>query len=682
MMENFVNNHIQEMPLSSPFFRRKVESFLRANGLRMEGLEVYYTIQDSSGEILAGAGLEADIVKCVAVSAEARSMGLVAPLISHIISEQGARNLKVFTKPENESVFGSLGFHTIARAPLAILMENGHGLETYCDYLRHARATAGISGVIVMNANPFTLGHKYLIDKALEQVDHLFIIPVKEDRSAFPYAERLAMLRAGVSPTHADAADVISSEAEGGVEKSHVTVLEGSSYVISAATFPTYFLKDLSDAAETQMLLDLDLFSKHIMPALGATMRFVGSEPQDALTARYNTLMLERIPGTVIVPRCALPVMPGSDSSVMPGPDRASAQPSAEENYFSGRCPKNHFSPAVTSPTHADAADVISSEAEGGVEKSHIISASNVRKAVSEGRFREAASMCPESTWPYLLAALAERALLLELDTPMKPGLVGPDGPGAHKDMDYSTMRRGIAALRPFWSRMVMASSAQELRQAGIEAETAMMAATGGVNTHRGAIFCLGLALNAMGAWRQNVDTEQFMQKRLLVIAHPLLCSQLTDSTLAPRNASESRPAGIKDARAMALDGYSVLFTDWLPFFMEEHDTLSSALLRNQPGSPEISNLRGGSVRANAPERVSCSSLQKTLLRIMSTLDDTCVIKRVGAERAQQVKREAAEALQERITLNNMCLQYAREGISPGGAADMLALTIFINSII
>ena len=124
------------MPLSSPFFRRKVESFLRANGLRMEGLEVYYTIQDSSGEILAGAGLEADIVKCVAVSAEARSMGLVAPLISHIISEQGARNLKVFTKPENESVFGSLGFHTIARAPLAILMENGHGLETYCDYLR------------------------------------------------------------------------------------------------------------------------------------------------------------------------------------------------------------------------------------------------------------------------------------------------------------------------------------------------------------------------------------------------------------------------------------------------------------------------------------------------------------------------------------------------------------------
>lgn len=602
------------MPLSSPFFRRKVESFLRANGLRMEGLEVYYTIQDSSGNILAGAGLEADIVKCVAVSAEARSMGLVAPLISHIISEQGARNLKVFTKPENEFVFGSLGFHTIARAPLAILMENGHGLENYCDYLRHVRAQLGISGVIVMNANPFTLGHKYLIDKALEQVDHLFIIPVKEDRSAFPYAERLAMLRAGVMPGPDRASAQPSAEENyfsGRCPKNQfspavaspthadalITVLEGSSYVISAATFPTYFLKDLSDAAETQMLLDLDLFSRHIMPALGATMRFVGSEPLDALTARYNSLMQERIPGTVIVPRSTL-------------------------------------------------LSVISSEAEGGVEKSHIISASNVRKALSEGRFREAAAMCPESTWPYLLAALAERALLLELDTPMKPGLVGPDGPGAHKDMDYSTMRRGIAALRPFWSRMVTASSAQELRQAGIEAEAAMMAATGGVNTHRGAIFCLGLALNAMGAWRQNVDTEQFVQKRLPEIAQTLLRNQLTDSTLAPRKSGGERPAGIKDARAMALDGYSVLFTDWLPFFM------------------------------------SCSSMQKTLLRIMSTLDDTCVIKRVGVERAQQVKREAAEVLQERINLKDMCLQYAREGISPGGAADMLALTIFINSII
>ena len=94
-------------------------------------------------------------------------------------------------------------------------------------------------------------------------------------------------------------------------------------------------------------------------------------------------------------------------------------------------------------------------------------------------------------------------------------------------------------------------------------------------------------------------------------------------------------------------------------------DTLSSASLRDP-------------IRANAPERVSFTALQKTLLRIMSTLDDTCVIKRVGYDRAQEVKREAALA----DDIKALCIRYAQEGISPGGAADMLALTIFFDSII
>ena len=86
--------------------------------------------------------------------------------------------------------------------------------------------------------------------------------------------------------------------------------------------------------------------------------------------------------------------------------------------------------------------------------------------------------------------------------------------------------------------------------------------------------------------------------------------------------------------------------------------------------------------RSDAEERVSFTALQKTLLKIMSTLDDTCVIKRVGYERAQKVKREANASPSHADALKDMCSRYAREGISPGGAADMLALTIFIDSII
>ena len=543
MMEPFETIDIQELPLSVPTIRRQVEDFLGSNGLRLGEVDLYLAVLSGEGAILAGGGLQRDILKCLAVSAEARSLGLSVPLISRLISvasERGFTNLKVFTKPENRALFESLGFKLLAEAPKAILMENGRGLEDYCNYLRDHRAP----GVIVMNANPFTLGHKYLVEQASPAV----VIPVKEDVSRFPYAERLAMIRRGCDGL----ADVV----------------EGSDYQISAATFPTYFLKDLSDAAETQMRLDIDLFGRHIAPALGARVRFVGSEPADPLTARYNALMKELLPayGVDVV---EIPRLTGAE-----GP----------------------------------------------------VTATRVRALLDAGRFKAASALTPASTWPYLLADLAERAMRLELDTPLKPGLVGPDSTGAHKDMDYDVMRKGIAAIRPFFPRMAMAETPEELRQLGIDAEAAMLAATGGVNTHRGAIFALGLALFRLPIAETAARLDNGSSKR--------------------------REAGVRGAMQMARDGYKELFEDWLPYY--------------------------ASVKADA------YGLQKTLLRIMATLDDTCVIHRVGYERAQAVKGEA-KALVEHFDLKELrllCERYAAEGVSPGGAADMLALTIFMNSII
>ena len=620
--------------MSSPFFRNQVKRFLEANGLRMESLDAYYAFTDDSGAILAGAGIAGDVLKCLAVSADVRSEGLLVPLVTRIISEHPGVNLKVFTKPEYRGVFESLGFRLIAQAPLAILLENGRGLEKYCEYLRSFRRE-GRCGVIVMNANPFTLGHQYLIEQAAAQVDTLFVIPVKEDVSEFPYAERFAMINSGICHSeriilcHSERIILCHSErseesiSEGptasarptasknyfsqGFAKNQfseaiampthadaVAVLDGSDYVISAATFPTYFLKDLSSVAETQMRLDLDLYQRWIAPALGASVRFVGSEPFDALTNQYNQL----IPNAVVVPR------------------------------------KDE------------------------------ISASKVRNALKEGNFRKAAAMCPETTWPYLLAALAQRALCMELDTPCKPGLVGPDGSGAHKDMDYGIMLRGIRALRPFWSRMALAGSPEELQQLGIEAESAMMAATGGVNTHRGAIFALGLALNA--AWTyyrdvQNADNLANMQILLGDIATEVLHNQLkvNDLHITP----------LVGARRMAAEGYRELFEDWLPFYRSKK-TEEVHIATEKPTGP--------------------SAEQMTLLRIMSTLDDTCVVHRVGEERAEQVKKEAGEIAGQAGNdvsvmpdmIGQLCERYAAEGISPGGAADMLSLTIFIDSIL
>ena len=643
-MEQYKNLDIVEVPLGSPHFCDKVSRFLGANGLRMEAMDSYYTVQDADGNILAGAGISKDIIKCVAVAPEARSEGLMVPLISRIVTGRG--NLKVFTKPEYQSLFESLGFRLLGQAPKAILLENGRGLQQYCEYLKHTASTTPSRkvGVIVMNANPFTLGHKYLIDKALEQVDNLYVIPVKEDVSMFSYAERLDMICRGAElhetpGTETEGDEEVDASSSGLSRRSHVMVLDGSDYSISSATFPTYFLKDLTDASETQMRLDLDLFCKHIAPALGATIRFAGSEPIDKLTAQYNKLMAD------ILPKYGIEFV---------------------------EIPRTE------------------------------VSATAVRKALAEGSYAAAAAICPETTRPYLLAALAERALRMELDTPLKPGLVCPESNGAHKDMDYGTMLKGIAAIRPFFPRMAMAGTPEELKQLGIDAENAMMAATGGVNTHRGAIFALGLALNAAFAClgksavpverdQQSIDTQLFIENRRLPKSLATLAKQLIDSNLqntptmddattSPAAAGGKTSATVIGAKRMALTGYQQLFEDWLPFYrsVKWEDTISSASLRDP-------------VRANAPEMVSPHfAVQRLLLHIMSTLDDTCIIKRVGKERAEKVKLEISgtspkmtdgESLNDGV-LRDLCKQFESESISPGGAADMVALTIFIDSII
>ena len=578
MMEPFERIDIQELPLSVPSFRHQVEDFLGSNGLRLGEVDLYMAVLDGEGGILAGGGLQRDIIKCLAVSPAARSLGLSVPLISRLISiaaDRGFTAVKVFTKPENRPMFESLGFKLLASAPKAILMENGRGLEDYCAYLRGHQA----SGVIVMNANPFTLGHAYLVKQAA--TESLCIIPVKEDASRFPYEERVEMIR----KESGEVADVV----------------EGSDYQISAATFPTYFLKDLSDAAETQMRLDIDLFGRHIAPALGATVRFVGSEPTDPLTARYNELMKELLPtyGVRLV-----------------------------------EIPRLKLGPSTSSGTERAVTTVTGCSKCSGTEPV-AVTASRVRALLDEGLYRAAAGLTPASTHPFLLAELAGRALRMEVETPMKPGLVGPDGTGAHEDMDIDIMRKGIAAIRPFFPRMAQAGSPDELRKLGLEAERAMMAATGGVNTHRGAIFALGLAL----------------------YPHPID----ETATALDNGTSIQRDPAVKGAMQMAREGYRDLFEDWLPYYRS---------VRKEP-----------------------FGLQKTLLRIMSMLDDTCVIHRAGYDRAQQVKAEAKALLEEWeiagqagndgvAALKTLCARYAAEGISPGGAADMLALTIFMESIL
>lgn len=584
-------HYISEAPLSLNSVRRRVEAFLAANGLRLAPLDRYVVVtRDEDGnEILAGGGLDGNVIKCVAVSESARSEGLMNILVSRLIviaREEGRESVKAFTKPENEGIFKSLGFALIASSPKAILMENGRGgLPEYKKYLA-SLARPGRNGAIVMNANPFTKGHRYLVEQAASQVDNLYVIVVKEDRSRFPYVERKAMIEAGCA----------------GLD--NVVVCEGSDYAISAATFPTYFLKKLDDATDTQIALDLDLFVNHIAQPLGVTVRFAGSEPEDALTRRYNELMAEILPGTsvAVVRQARRPI---------------------------------------------DFIEIPRLEQNGNP-----ISATSLRRALDKGNLKEAMEYIPKSTVPYLVADLAERALRLELDTTPKPGLVDRQDNGAHKDMDYALMSKSISALRPYLTRLAVESAKDidpaKIKEIGIEAEKAMLKATSGVNTHKGALFCIGLSVAAASCLACSTGAVEAYSFKELVsrVASEIPSARGTHGAEAKR--SFKAVGALENARA----AYPELFTDWLPYYR---------------------SLEGDPFRCH-----------KTLLHIMTTLDDTNILHRRGAEGLAHAEAEAARLLEDfsESGLSSLNKDFIRENISPGGSADMLSLTIFIESII
>ncbi len=600
-------HYISEAPLSLNSVRRRVEAFLTANGLRLAPLDRYVVVtRDEDGdEILAGGGLDGNVIKCVAVSESARSEGLMNILVSRLIviaREEGRDSVKAFTKPENEGIFKSLGFGLLASAPKAILMENGRGgLPEYKKYLA-SLARPGRNGAIVMNANPFTKGHRYLVEQAASQVDNLYVIVVKEDRSRFPYVERKAMIEAGCA----------------GLD--NVVVCEGSDYAISAATFPTYFLKKLDDATDTQIALDLDLFVNHIAKPLGVTVRFAGSEPEDALTRRYNELMAEILPGTSV--------------AVV----RQDHQPDSE--LVEGSAVRQARRPI-------DFVEIPRLE-----QKGKPLSATSLRRALDKGNLKEAMEYIPKSTVPYLVADLAERALRRELDTTPKPGLVDRRDNGAHKDMDYALMSKSISALRPYLTRLAVESAKDidpaKIKEIGIEAEKAMLKATGGVNTHKGALFCIGLSVAAASYLASTTGSVEAYSFKELVsrAASEIPSARGTHGAEAKR--SFKAVGALENARA----AYPELFTDWLPYYR---------------------SLEGDPFRCH-----------KTLLHIMTTLDDTNILHRRGAEGLAHAEAEAARLLEDfsESGLSSLNKDFIRENISPGGSADMLSLTIFIESII
>lgn len=224
---------------------------------------------------------------------------------------------------------------------------------------------------------------------------------------------------------------------------------------------------------------------------------------------------------------------------------------------------------------------------------------------------------------------------------------------GSHTDMDHPLMLRSIEALRPWFARIAAEALKPEpaahecVAALGIQAEKAMFEATGGVNTHRGALFSLGLTLVAAACLvREGKITPDTLQKSIKTLAAPFKGMQ------GSHGSEMKRRYGLKGAADMAAEGYQLLFSDWLPFWRR---------VSRHPNGRHL-----------------------LLLRVMAKLEDTNLYHRGGQEGAEFARTRALALLQNFSPegLQQLNTEFIGRNLSPGGSADMFALTLLISSLI
>ncbi len=277
---------------------------LKACGLTApEGADYTAGVFGDDGRLVATGSLKGDMIQGMAVDPACQGEDLTAKVLTHLIQQaQDAQTLYLFTKPEKAMQFTGLGFRLVAKArPYAALLEWGQqGVKQYQEQLKFVRTEVegrggakvcdtlngvaepndygkSVIGALVMNCNPFTKGHRYLIQQAASQCDHVYVLVVEEDLSRFPFRDRLTLVEAGTQ------------------DLPNVTVIPGGRYAVSTLTFPSYFTKE-EKVADAHAAIDAELFATIIAPTLGVTKRFVGTEPMSKVTNIYNETLKKRLP--------------------------------------------------------------------------------------------------------------------------------------------------------------------------------------------------------------------------------------------------------------------------------------------------------------------------------------------------------------------------------------------------
>ena len=275
--------NVESINLKSKYETNEVSKFLERFSLKYEDVDYTVVIRENE-EIIATCSKRENILKCFAINEKYQGLGLSNNLISKVTEKlflEGRYHSFIFTKPENQYLFEGLAYKNIFTTDKVSLLESGNkNINSSLDKLKkeynidnNKEYTA-----LVMNCNPFTLGHRYIVETAAKENENVIIFVVEEDKSVFSFKTRFKLIK------------------EGTKDLKNVVVIPAGEYIISSATFPNYFLKKNDDALKEYTKIDCNIFGKYFVPTFNIVKRYVGTEPHCEVTNIYNETIQEVLP--------------------------------------------------------------------------------------------------------------------------------------------------------------------------------------------------------------------------------------------------------------------------------------------------------------------------------------------------------------------------------------------------
>jgi len=276
--------NIDKINLTNPNEKEEIRDFLKKFDLKYDSGVDYTIAARDNGNIIATVSKEKNIIKCFAIDPTYQGEGIATKILTPAINQmfdEGYFHSMVFTKTPNKNLFQGMGYKEVAHTDKVILMEMGNKSidKTINKIITKFDIDVNIKrAMLVMNCNPFTFGHLYLIEKAASENDEVLVFVVQEDKSSFPFKDRYELVKEGVKHIP------------------NVKVIPGTEYLISSATFPNYFLRKEDDALEEYTKLDAAICGQQFGKKLNINKRYVGEEPLCKVTDAYNKTLKQILP--------------------------------------------------------------------------------------------------------------------------------------------------------------------------------------------------------------------------------------------------------------------------------------------------------------------------------------------------------------------------------------------------